>query len=190
MHVGILSDTHANQAALDAVLRDMPPVDLLLFCGDAVGYYAEPNEVCDTLRGRGAVCVRGNHDAYVLGALEPDAARRAAYRTDWTRAQLRPDNLEWLAGLPVERRIEIELPHDHPAPCEPMGRGDLSLSGQPAARGCPNSGQTRSSLSATRIGRCSGGPARDCSSIRARSASRETGTRWPRMPSSACRRGR
>jgi len=108
VHVGILSDTHANQAALDAVLRDMPPVDMLLFCGDAVGYYAEPNEVCDTLRGRGAVCVRGNHDAYVLGALEPDAARRAAYRTDWTRAQLRPDNLEWLAGLPVERRIEID----------------------------------------------------------------------------------
>jgi putative phosphoesterase len=108
MRIGLISDIHANLAALDAVLGAMPEIDLLACCGDIVGYYAEPNEVCDELRARNALCVRGNHDAYVLGALEPNAARRAAYRTDWTRQRLRKDNLEWLAALPVERRIDLD----------------------------------------------------------------------------------
>jgi putative phosphoesterase len=108
VRIALLSDIHANLAALDAVLEDMPPVDAFIFSGDAIGYYAQPNEVCTRLRALGALCVRGNHDNYVTGAADPDAGRRAAYATDWTRETLTPDNLAWLATLPAELRIERE----------------------------------------------------------------------------------
>ena len=48
----ILSDIHANYIALDAVLKDAKHKrwDSVLFLGDAVGYYTQPNQVLDTLR--------------------------------------------------------------------------------------------------------------------------------------------
>ena len=45
--------------------------------------------------------MRGNHDAYVIGELQPDSAKVAAYRTDWTRTNLDTDHLRWLGTLPV-----------------------------------------------------------------------------------------
>jgi putative phosphoesterase len=119
MKLGVISDIHANIAALDAVLADMPAVDRLICCGDIVEYYADANEVCDRLRTLAPLTVRGNHDAYVIGALTPSPARREAYRTDWTRAALRPDNMEWLKSLPTEQRLtgggrEIVVRHASP----------------------------------------------------------------------------
>jgi putative phosphoesterase len=119
MKLGVISDIHANIAALDAVLADMPAVDRLICCGDIVEYYADPNEVCDRLRALSPLVVRGNHDAYVIGALGPSLERRAAYRTDWTRDALRPDNMEWLKSLPTEQRLtegdrEVVVRHASP----------------------------------------------------------------------------
>jgi putative phosphoesterase len=108
MLVGILSDIHANLTALGAVLADMPKVDRLLFLGDAVGYYAQPNEVCDRLREVDALAIRGNHDAYVTGAMKPDPAKSTAYRIDWTRQALTKANLEWLSSLGAEERLTID----------------------------------------------------------------------------------
>ncbi|MEA2236554.1 MAG: hypothetical protein QOC81_1278 [Thermoanaerobaculia bacterium] len=102
MLVALISDIHANLDALKAVMDAIPDVDRILCCGDIVGYYDKPNEVCALLRNRDVHCIRGNHDAYVLGALVPDATRRQAYRTDWTREVLEKDHLDWLRGLPVE----------------------------------------------------------------------------------------
>lgn len=108
MRIALLSDSHANIAALDAVIADMPPVDAILFAGDVVGYYAYPNQVCERLRAIGARCVRGNHDNYITGRAEPNAERRAAYATDWTREQLTSENLAWLTALPAELHLEAE----------------------------------------------------------------------------------
>jgi len=101
MKVGLISDIHGNLPALDAVLGVLEDVDVLVCAGDVVGYYADPNEVCARLRDNGVWAIRGNHDAYVLGIMEPDPEKRLAYRTDWTRAALMPENLAWLATLPV-----------------------------------------------------------------------------------------
>ena len=99
MRVALISDIHANLAALQAVLADMPPVDRIVCCGDLVGYYDQPNEVCALVRERGIDCIRGNHDAYVIGALMPKAEHRASYRTDWTRDVLTSTHRHWLEGL-------------------------------------------------------------------------------------------
>lgn len=106
MRIALISDIHANLTALDAVLADLPPVDRVVCCGDLVEYYDQPNEVCARLRDRGIACIRGNHDAYVVGALVPSEEHRAAFRTDWTRETLGAAHLAWLASLDVELRIE------------------------------------------------------------------------------------
>ena len=102
MRIGLIADVHANHRALRTVLNDAPDVGQWICAGDVVGYYPEVNEVCETLIRQGVHAVRGNHDAYVSGALSPAPERRDAYRTDWTRETLTPENRHWLAGLPVE----------------------------------------------------------------------------------------
>jgi len=102
--IAVISDVHANLAALQAVLADIDavaPDATLWHTGDVVGYNAEPNEVVALLRDRGAVGVMGNHDAAVLGELEvrwfnPVAA--AAVR--WTATHLTHENASWLHALP------------------------------------------------------------------------------------------
>jgi len=108
MLIGLISDLHANLPALEAVLADMPPVDRLICTGDIVGYYADPNAVCERLRKLDVLTIRGNHDAYVIGALEPSAERRTAYRTDWTRDQLAQDNMDWLQALPTQAHLQAD----------------------------------------------------------------------------------
>lgn len=108
MRLALIADIHANLPALEAVLAQMPPVDHLICVGDFVGYYNEPNKVCERLRALSPIAVRGNHDAYVIGALEPDPSKRAAYRTDWTKEQLSPDNMTYLRALPTEQRLAFE----------------------------------------------------------------------------------
>jgi putative phosphoesterase len=106
MRLALISDIHANLDALQAVLEDVPPVDHIVCCGDLVEYYDRPNEVCALIRSRNIPCIRGNHDAYVIGALPPGDANRAAYRTDWTRETLDASHRLWLAELPTEMRFE------------------------------------------------------------------------------------
>jgi len=107
MRIGLIADIHANLPALQAVIGAMDKVDRLLCAGDLVGYYAEPNEVCDCIRRMDVTCVRGNHDAYVTGALIPNDERRPIYRTDWTRNVLTAANLRWLNSLSIEHRLSI-----------------------------------------------------------------------------------
>lgn len=119
MLIGLISDIHANLAALDAVLEKLAHVDRILCAGDIVGYYDQPNEVCDRLRTAGIETIRGNHDAYVVGALQPAPQHATAYRTDWTRNQLTADNLAWLQSLPLQLDLtfgdtEVTLRHANP----------------------------------------------------------------------------
>jgi putative phosphoesterase len=106
MRLALISDIHANLAALEAVLADLPPVDRVVCCGDLVEYYDQPNEVCALMRSRDIPAIRGNHDAYVIGALTPTDANRAAYRTDWTRDVLDETHRRWLEGLPTDMQVE------------------------------------------------------------------------------------
>ena len=65
----ILSDIHANKVALDAVLKHARSKhwEKVIFLGDAVGYYTEPEAVLSTLQDlEPEVCILGNHDELVL----------------------------------------------------------------------------------------------------------------------------
>src|SRR3954470_15745554 len=68
MRYALISDIHANLAALDAVLADIDrrgDVDAIYHLGDLVGYSADPNEVVSRLRERAIAGVAGNYDSTV-----------------------------------------------------------------------------------------------------------------------------
>ncbi len=104
----VFSDIHGNLPALEATLAGLPSVDAILCCGDIVGYYPDVNEVCEQLQENGVRAIRGNHDAYVVGLLQPDPEKRPIYYTDWTRAHLSEHSFQWLASLSAEMQISAD----------------------------------------------------------------------------------
>ena len=108
MKIALLADIHANWPALDAVMSDIRGVDMVVCAGDILGYYADVNEVCERLRSIGASVIRGNHDCYVTGFLQPAPERVAAYRTEWTRQNLDARHYEWLSALPAELSFDYD----------------------------------------------------------------------------------
>ncbi len=119
MRVAVLSDIHSNNDALGAVLEDVKRqgADQIWCLGDVVGYGAEPDLVVEAVRGLGAVTVAGNHDWAACGKVTTrNFNRAAAAAADWTGRTMRPENLGWLADLPlVERRDGALLVHATPS---------------------------------------------------------------------------
>jgi predicted phosphodiesterase len=109
MRFGLLSDVHANLAALQAVLISLKDhgAEKLLVAGDLVGYGGQPNECVELLADAGAVCVAGNHDLFTLDRLPPTRfpplARRSA---DLTRSLISADVRAFLESLPLVVQVE------------------------------------------------------------------------------------
>ena len=102
MRTLVLSDLHANLTALDAALAAAKGRwDRVVCLGDVVGYGPDPNEVTSKLRELGARTIRGNHDKAATDLMPTDDFNPVAKAAvDWTRSQLSPENLKWLAELP------------------------------------------------------------------------------------------
>jgi len=108
--VAVLSDVHGVLPVLDAVLAepDVRAADAVVVTGDhAAG--PQPREVLDRLRGLGdrAVLVRGNADRELVSHARDGSGPVPDPVTPWAAAQLRPADVELLAGLPhpVELRV-------------------------------------------------------------------------------------
>jgi len=118
MRYGIFSDVHGNLEALGVVLEHLKTqsVERMAFLGDAVGYGANPEEVCNIIRDTAEIAIVGNHDAAVAGRMDYseyyDAARHAL---SWCSEQISPTNMQWLKDLPYKvRRDEVEFCHGAP----------------------------------------------------------------------------
>jgi predicted phosphodiesterase len=102
MKILLLSDSHGNRFGLQAVLDYATNVDVTLCLGDVVGYGAHPNECCELLRERKAICLSGNHDAAALGKIDDRWFNPIAqYAIRWTAQQLSLENRTWLDLLPA-----------------------------------------------------------------------------------------
>ena len=97
----LISDIHANIAALDCVLKDADGHYDVVWClGDIVGYGPDPNECVERLRGLPLTSLVGNHDWAVLGKLDPEsfnADARTALR--YSATHLTPANRDFLETL-------------------------------------------------------------------------------------------
>lgn len=114
LKIAFITDLHANREAVEAVLEHASAqrVDRRVFLGDYVGYGADPVWVVDMLRQQvreGAVAVRGNHDMAVAEAPSPHMVPTARQVVAWTRAQMQPELIEFLQGLPMQHREDDRL---------------------------------------------------------------------------------
>jgi predicted phosphodiesterase len=126
VRVAVFSDIHGNVVALDAVIQGAigEGIDEYWCLGDLVAHGPRPVEVVARLRDLGNLkCVRGNTDRYVLtgdlgGIIPPiDRPRTARAWRDladaresfaWTRGCLvAGGHAGWLAGLPLEQRVNL-----------------------------------------------------------------------------------
>ncbi|WP_285906987.1 metallophosphoesterase family protein [Pseudodesulfovibrio pelocollis] len=101
--LAIMSDPHANVAALTRVLADVVDqgADATYCLGDAIGYGPQPQECCDLLREARVTLLMGNHEQglinihYLRGFNQPaaDVLRR-------TRELIDETTYQWLISRP------------------------------------------------------------------------------------------
>ncbi|NLF00545.1 MAG: metallophosphoesterase family protein [Anaerolineales bacterium] len=116
MRCMVISDIHANQPALQAVLADAPYYDTIWCLGDIVGYGPEPNECIEMIQEQPHLNLAGNHDWAVLGRLDLDEFNSdARMATLWTQAELTLASMQYLNTLPLEAKQEgYHLVHASP----------------------------------------------------------------------------
>ncbi len=120
MRIAVLSDVHANLAALEAVRADLPDVDGVWVLGDIVGYGPQPNEVIATLQAMGARSVLGNHDGAAIGTVDPAYFNPdARLAIEWTAKAIDENSRAYLAALPEVRR-DGDLTAVHGSPRDPI----------------------------------------------------------------------
>ena len=98
----LLSDIHANAVALKAVLQHAETKwQQVIFLGDAVGYYPQPEEVVQTLQTLPlTAALLGNHDEILLEPAAEGAARSVVTEVlDKQRSRLNGSARSFLAGL-------------------------------------------------------------------------------------------
>jgi predicted phosphodiesterase len=117
----IVSDVHANLNALEAVLEDAAPFDQVWCLGDLVGYGPDPNQCIERVKALpGLKCVKGNHDAAILGEIDTWAFNFEARESlEWLETHLDPENKTWLAGL-EERLVFKNVTLAHGSPRNPI----------------------------------------------------------------------
>ncbi len=122
MRVLIISDVHANLAALEAVLADAAGEYDAVWClGDTVGYGPEPDECVARIRELGATAVVGNHDWAALSRMDVDDFNPEAKRAVlWTREQLSAENMAWLGSLPSQPLVQGAFTLTHGSPRDPV----------------------------------------------------------------------
>jgi predicted phosphodiesterase len=117
----IISDIHANYAALLAVLADAEALgcDGYICLGDVAGYHADINECIALLRSLPDFCfIRGNHDAYLLNGGGCPRSTLVTQTLAYQSSVITIDNLHWLSTSQDQLRSGIDLfVHGGPEDC-------------------------------------------------------------------------
>lgn len=117
MRALVISDIHANAAALDAVLAHAGQVESVWCLGDLVGYGPDPNECIQRIRELpNLVCLQGNHDAAALGHLALEGFNAEARNSiEWLRKHLTAESIAFLETLePRGEASRVTLAHASP----------------------------------------------------------------------------
>lgn len=125
MKIAIISDIHANFAALEAFPEH--DCDRILCLGDLVDYGPFPNEVIRWIREHRVFCVRGNHDQAAGYQTDPHCStpfiRLAAATLRYTMDVLSSAESKYLQQLPVQAELTIEKTKFylvHATPTDPL----------------------------------------------------------------------
>ena len=133
MKIAVISDIHSNFTYLRKIEEDvLKGTDSILFLGDAVGYYDQPNEVVDWLRVNKVLCVKGNHEKYLLGEIDYSESKERFYRIKEQRSRISTVNMDWISSWPDFRDLnldglDIHMSHSGFGDCEKYCRTNLDL---------------------------------------------------------------
>ena len=113
MRVGILSDIHANHAAVSAVVEELVEnrIETLIIAGDTVGYYYEILKVRELLQSFTVIETLGNHELMLLCE---DPAQWKQYGEKYGSGLSRNlkdlglEGIKHIRSLPHPRSIAIE----------------------------------------------------------------------------------
>jgi predicted phosphodiesterase len=128
VRIAVVSDIHGNRQAFEAVLDAVEASECEeLWClGDLVGYGADPDACVELASRHAAVCLAGNHDLGVRGALPlEEFSRGAALAAKWTQKTIGPDTREYLKKLKPSN-IEEKVGLYHASPRDPVWEYVLS----------------------------------------------------------------
>ena len=110
MRILVISDPHANLAALEAVTQE--PFDCLICLGDLVGYGPAPNEVIRFVKEHALVAIRGNHDNALALDVDcqcaPPNKALAEATLAYHQTVLESENLDWLRTLPTSAEFKVD----------------------------------------------------------------------------------
>ena len=121
MKYAIISDIHANLAALQQVLNRIDELNCerIICLGDIVGYGPFPNECCEVIQDRAQIRIAGNHDHAAIGLISTEYFNKYAKAAmEWTINELGDKNKEFLASLPLQAQEEDML-FVHGSPSDP-----------------------------------------------------------------------
>lgn len=113
MRILVVSDIHANRAALEAVSEQASreAFDACLFLGDLVDYGLEPKPCIEWVRENATHAIRGNHDHGAAQEVFIQGVNGYRYLTSVTRRvtceQLSEDERSYLGALPITRYLTI-----------------------------------------------------------------------------------
>lgn len=116
MKVGVISDVHSNLPALNAVLDDMPDVDIIISLGDVIGYGPHSQQVAEKVDNTVEFSLRGNHETY-LEYPERAKGNEGAYEGIKHAENNISDSLyEWLTTTPMRDVVDgsLGVVHGHP----------------------------------------------------------------------------
>jgi putative phosphoesterase len=109
MRILLLADIHGNWPALQAIEENY---DICMCLGDLVDYALDPGPCIDWVRQRSQYTVRGNHDHGVAQNITIAGQNGFKYLTGvtrpLTRARLTPDDMRFLASLPLTQLVTLD----------------------------------------------------------------------------------
>jgi len=113
MRIAVISDTHGNCVALDAVLDDLKSnsIDQIVCLGDEIQGGPQPAETVERLRALGCPVVMGNADSWLLTGqgdemVEPVTETQRRVR-EWSLARLSGEDIKFIEGF--QPTVEIAL---------------------------------------------------------------------------------
>jgi diadenosine tetraphosphatase ApaH/serine/threonine PP2A family protein phosphatase len=128
VRIAVVSDVHGNRHAFEAVLDAIAGFDCTeVWClGDLVGYGADPDDCVALAHKHCSVCLAGNHDLGVTGAIPLEQfSRGAAIAAHWTRDTIMPETLEFLKTLQPQN-LDQDVALYHASPRDPIWEYVLS----------------------------------------------------------------
>ena len=113
MKIGIITDIHNNEIALEAVIKRLneEKVDGIICCGDLIGIGPSPEETVQMIKNLPNLmaCVAGNHERYLTEGmtLKSHMTLGEQAQHQWEHARLSEDSKAFIHELELEKRLII-----------------------------------------------------------------------------------